>query len=230
MKLVVGVISTDCNDYEIKAQSVWKKYMHMNPNVIAYFLKFDNTKPNNSFIEDTFYCHANDQKETIETMVHKSLEFMKIMLEDDSWDYILRTNLSSVFNWDRVLSFLSKYNNFDVIANKVTPPFPNAWPVSAIPTGCGMFLSRKAVNGIVTEWLKDPNLSNFIYPDDVMIGILLGRSGFNVLANYNYEMILPYMGVNHRYFHLRCKMFNEPIHRVQHEIPMMEKWIEAWYG
>ena len=116
MKLVVGVIATDC-DYQINAQLVWKQYMHKNPNIKVYFLKFDNSKPDKSFGDDTFYCHSNSGKETIETMVTKSLEFMKVMLEDDSWDYILRTNLSSVFHWDRVLSLLSQNNHFDVIAN-----------------------------------------------------------------------------------------------------------------
>ena len=229
MKLVVGVIATDNDDYQKNAQSVWKQYMHKNPNIKAFFLKFDNNKPNKSFVDDTFYCHLNNDTETIETMVLKSLEFMKVMLEDDSWDYMLRTNLSSVFHWDRVLSLLHQNSHFDVIANNVTPPFPNAWSVPIIPTGCGMFLSRKAVNGIVSEWLKDQVLLNFIHPDDVMIGILLGRAGFNVIANYPFEVILPYMGINHRYFHLRCKMFNEPHLRITYEIPMMEKWINTWY-
>ena len=68
-----------------------------------------------------------------------------------------------------------------------------------------------------------------MYPDDVMIGILLGRAGFHTIANYNYETVLPYMDPNTYFFHLRCKMFNEPLLRVLHKVPMMEKWITKWY-
>ena len=83
-----------------------------------------------------------------------------------------------------------------------------------------MFLLRRAVNSIVDEWKKDPSLLNFMYPDDVMIGILLGRAGFHTIANYNYETVLPYMDPNTYFVHLRCKMFNEPLLRVLHEVPM----------
>lgn len=229
MKLVVGIIATDADHYQTQAQELWKKYMHKNENVASYFLKFDDSKPDRHFDQETFSCLSEDSSENIRSMVVKSLKFMEVMLKKDSWDYMLRTNLSSVFNWNLVLNMLQQNQHFDVIANNVLPPYPNAWPVPIIPTGCGMFLSRRAVNGIVDEWKKDPSLLNFMYPDDVMIGILLGRAGFHTIANYNYETVLPYMDPNTYFFHLRCKMFNEPFLRVLHELPMMEKWIAKWY-
>ena len=229
MKLVVGIIATDDDYYQVQAQELWKKYMHKNENVTSYFLKFDESKPDRHFHEETFSCLSKYPIENIQSMVVKSLKFMEVMSKKDSWDYMLRTNLSSVFNWNIVLTMLQQNRHFDVIANNVLPPYPNAWPVPIIPTGCGMFLSRRAVNGIVDEWKKDPSLLNFMYPDDVMIGILLGRAGFHTIANYNYETVLPYMDPNTYFFHLRCKMFNEPLLRVLHKVPMMEKWITKWY-
>ena len=229
MRLVVGIIASDNDEYQVKAQKVWKKYMNKNENIQSYFLKINNTKPDLNFDEETFSCQSEFENENTHNMVIKTLKFMQVMLEKDTWDYMLRTNLSSVFKWDTVLSLLHQNQHFDVIANNVPPPYPNAWPVPIIPTGCGMFLSRKAVQGVVDEWIKDPQLLNYQHPDDVMIGILLGRAGFHTIANYNYEIVLPYMEVNNNFFHLRCKMFNEPILRVLHELPMMKKWIKSWY-
>ena len=230
MKLIVGIIATDHDAYQTEAQKVWKTYMHKHSDVTSFFLKVDNTKQDCLFDQETFYSTSRCPVETVQNMVIKSLKFMEVMLKKESWEYMLRTNLSSVFNWNIVLTILSNNRHCDVIANNVSQPHPNAWPVNIIPTGCGMFLSRKAVVGIVDEWKKDPDLLNFQHPDDVMIGILLARAGFTTIANYNYDIVLPYMGTNINFFHLRCKMFNEPILRVCYEIPMMQKWINSWYA
>ena len=79
--------------------------------------------------------------------------------------------------------------------------------------------------GVVVEWNKDPQLINYEHPDDVMIGILSGRADFHTIANYNFEIVLLYMEVKNSFFHVRCKMLNEPILCVIHELPMMKKWI-----
>ena len=234
IKLLVGIIATDSNDYEISAQNnIWKTYMNIHPNVRSFFLKFATTTTTSiTTTNDTFYCPVPSQaQENNNISVLKTLEFMKYMLQyDDSWDYMLRTNLSSLFHWDRVISLISQNTRFDVIANNVLPPYPNAWPVPVIPSGCGMFLSRKAVRSVVDEWYKDPVLSLYIHPEDVTIGILLGRAGYDTIVNYHYEVVLPYMEPNDRFFHLRTKMFDDTKDRVDHEIPMMKKWIQYWYS
>ena len=205
MKLIVGILATDDNDYEIGAQQAWKKYMHFN--------------------EETFSCLSQHPFE----MVLKSLKFMEVILKKDSWDYMLRTNLSSVFNWNIVLNMLEQNKCYDVIANNGSPTFFNPSPITSIPNGNGIFLSRRAVTGIVQEWKKDTSLLNFTYPENVMIGVLLDRAGFQNIANYNYETVLPYMNTNKHFFHIRCKIFNDPLLRVIHELPLMDKWITTWY-
>ena len=93
--------------------------MHKNENVTSYFLKFDESKPDRHFHEETFSCLSEYPIENIQSMVVKSLKFMEVMSKKDSWDYMLRTNLSSVFNWNIVLTMLQQNRHFDVIANNV---------------------------------------------------------------------------------------------------------------
>ena len=64
----------------------------------------------------------------------------------------------------------------DVIANNISPPYPNTWPIPIIPTGY--------------KWRKNSPLLNFLDPDNVMIVILGGCAGFHTIANYNYETVL----------------------------------------
>ena len=227
MKLIVGILATDDTDYEIGAQQEWKKYMHKHENVMSFFLKFDDSKPDLHFNEETFSCLSEHLFENIRNMVLKSLKFMEVMLKKDSWDYMLRTNLSSVFNWNIVLNMLEQKKCYDVIANNGSPTFFNPSPITSIPNG--NFLSRRAVTGRVQEWKKDTSLLNFTYPENVMIGVLLDRAGFQNIANYNYETVLPYMNTNKHFFHIRCKIFNDPLLRVIHELPLMDKWITTWY-
>ena len=86
MKLVVGIIATDDDYYQVQAQELWKKYMHKNENVTSYFLKFDESKPDRHFHEETFSCLSEYPIENIQSMVVKSLKFMEVMLKKDSWD------------------------------------------------------------------------------------------------------------------------------------------------
>ena len=83
MKLVVGIIATDADHYQIQAQELWKKYMHKNENVTSFFLKFDDTKPDHHFDGETFSCLSEEPVENIRNMVVKSLKFMEVMLKKD---------------------------------------------------------------------------------------------------------------------------------------------------
>ena len=55
MKIAVGIVATDKDEYQREAQDVWKRYMHSHTNVCSYFLKYDNTKRNRTFDGDTFF-------------------------------------------------------------------------------------------------------------------------------------------------------------------------------
>ena len=108
MRLLVGIIVSDNDEYQVKAQKVWKKYMNKNENIKSYFLKINNSKPDLNFDQETFSCQSEFENENTHNMVIKTLKFMQVMLQKDTWDHMLRTNLLSVFKWDTVLSLLNQ--------------------------------------------------------------------------------------------------------------------------
>ena len=64
MQLIVGIIAIDCNEYQIKAQKLWKKYVNKNENIQSYFLKMGNTKPD----LENFSCRTEFENENTHNM------------------------------------------------------------------------------------------------------------------------------------------------------------------
>ena len=58
MRLIVGNIASDNDEYQVKAQKVWKKYMNKNENIQYYFVKIENTKPEKTLMKRLF-SHPN---------------------------------------------------------------------------------------------------------------------------------------------------------------------------
>jgi hypothetical protein len=214
MKLIVGIIAHDADEYVRQAQQI-SRWSYRDTE--SYYIKFGSESVE-KITPGTYYAPALHE-ETVETAIIKVLHFMKYALTRE-WDFMLRTNLSSVFHWGRAFEMLDQYGkSHDVIGNIVFNDFV---------TGCGMFLSRSVVKGIVDLWLKGEHIE--LNYDDVVLGRLIKKSGFpmSTWKHTEYLMVKPMMDVRtaDNYFHLRCKLTTDVPTRVLYEIPMMKKFVE----
>jgi hypothetical protein len=211
MKLIVGIIAHDADEYVRRAQKISRwSYRDME----SYYIKFG-SEPTEKIVENVYYAPGLHD-ETVETGIIKVLYFMKFALTKE-WDFMLRTNLSSIFHWGRVFDMLKQYKNFPVIGNIVNNDFV---------TGCGMFLSRRVVQGIVDTWIGGEHIE--LTYDDIVIGQLIKKSGFPMSTWKHTEYLMARPNMDPRtadnYFHIRCKLSTDVMTRVQYEIPMMERF------
>ena len=221
-------IASDTTAHYREAQNVCRSYMHRHPNVRSVFAKMTtSTHPAADVLEgDVFTCTV-PFVEDASNMLAKSIQCMRMLQRDAGWDYVLRTNLSSIFHWERTLAMLAENSTHDVIASIVYGG------TDGFPTGCGMFLSRRAVAHILDAWdkLEHPILTTLL--DDEYIGVLLRSEGASPLSwqHVDYHMTTPLTEIDSVSFHRRCKQIGMCAEeRLAIEIPMMRTWIEAWYG
>lgn len=101
MKLTVLVIANDTLPIYTEHQRLWRLYSKSHPDVTVYFLhqREDVTTP---FVdEDRIWVHG---RECLETIFDKTVAAFKF-LPAGSYDFLVRTNLSSVWNFSKLLEF-----------------------------------------------------------------------------------------------------------------------------
>lgn len=215
MKLIVGIIAHDADEYVRCSQEI-SRWAYRNTE--SYFIKFG-TEPNEKVTTDTYYAPGL-HPETVETAIIKVLYFMRYALTKE-WDFMLRTNLSSTFHWERVFQMLTENKSHDVIGNIVQNEFV---------TGCGMFLSRKVVQALVDLWTAGEPIE--LTYDDVIIGRMIQKCGFPVSSwkHTTYLHTRPHMDVREAdsHFHIRSKLGTDVAMRVRDEIPMIQKFVDYW--
>jgi len=174
-KVLILIIASDNHPAFLELQEVWQSYMNSRPEEItAYFIKGDPLLESDSEqMGNTLYTKTLDNykpgilKKTI-------LSLAALEKELDGYEYILRTNLSSVYDYTKLLEFcqtLPKERCY--AARPLFPSYEVPAEYSKIPFGwgAGFIMSPDLAKLIVKEKEKLYARINDI-PDDVMIGAL----------------------------------------------------------
>ena len=202
-------------------QDIWRSYFYKHPNVTCFFVKMTNIKyyDNNVFLkDDTIYVHGKESH--VPGILDKTLKSFKFLLDENfNFDYILRTNLSSVWNFHKLYNILE--NNPTFILGGILGP--NGQFIS----GAGMLLRKDICKFIV----DNQNLINYKIIDDVAIGRLLFDAGFKFETltrheTYKYNSDTDLLKAVEDFYHFRCK-FNE---NRQKDICVMQKLVKMIYG
>ena len=106
------IISSDTDPVYAEHRKVWLSYMNSNPQIECYFIQYRNGPQE---IEgNTFWLNG---VESFEKIITKTLDSFNYFLKND-YDFIVRTNLSSLWNFNVLLEHLETlprkkvYNGF----------------------------------------------------------------------------------------------------------------------
>jgi len=203
IKLIVLIIASDYPNHYIEMQNIWKKYMNSNTNIKSYFLKSKIDIQDNIVInenENTIY--VKNSESLIPGIFHKTIESIKyfLNLSDSHFDYIYRTNLSSLLNLDKMHYFIHNnkvnYGGFIGYHNDIE-----------FASGSGFFLSRDACEYLIKNSID----INIEIPDDVLIGYIMNKKyqidfiNRNDITNEDNKIPMD----SNTIFHYRCKSNNE---------------------
>lgn len=158
------VIASDADPVYVEHKKVWSTYMNSNPAIESYFIQYRDGLQD---IEgNTFWLTG---EESLPGILHKTLDSFDYFLKKDKYDFIIRTNLSSVWNFHVLLKYLEtlpKENVYNgIIGDHKGIPFIS---------GSGFIMSLDVAK-LLLENRKIAEQVNII--DDVDIGYTLNTLG-----------------------------------------------------
>jgi hypothetical protein len=200
MKLIILILAND-NEHYLQMQNLWRKYMNTHQNIKSYFIKYNIKNDIDIFVEgDTIYIKGNSES-FIPGCLDKTIKSFEYILNNESFDYIIRTNMSSVWDLNKIYNLLlsNKFCASGVIGNDNSQIFIS---------GAGMLFNRDICNLII----QNKNQLDYNILDDMSISTLLSK--LNIIPTpltrfeaYNYEN--NYENINNNlidnHYHFRCK-------------------------
>jgi hypothetical protein len=202
MKIIILILANDSGIY-LECQKLWKTYMNLHPNIKSYFIKFNPELTTDILVDNnTIFIKGNES--FIPGCLIKTLESINYVLKNEDFDFIFRTNMSSVVNLNNLYNFVinNKNDYSGVIGRHNNINFAS---------GAGILLSKQMCCNLITY----KNLLDYNLLDDVSIGILFQNNNVRIFPltrfeAYNYENNLNQITEEmiNNFYHFRCKSDN----------------------
>jgi hypothetical protein len=210
MKILMLIISSDNEHVYAEHRKFWLTYMNSSPSIEAYFIQYRNGPQ--EIQGNTFWLSG---KESLKHLTTKTIDSMKYFLTKDSYDFIVRTNMSSFWNFKALIKFLEtlpKQNVYSgIIGNHNGIPFVS---------GSGFIMS----NDVAKLLIDNRNIAESVcIVDDVDIGYTMDKLGVPFSLGKRTDFYSMNMYLNHIYdtdtYHYRIK-WNDSSKRLE-EVDVM---------
>jgi hypothetical protein len=174
MSIIVLIIDSDgphIYNYQ-ECRRYWRKYMNLFANIKCYFLRYSNTIEDNIFIDnDNNTMYIKGEESFMPGIMNKTLDAMNYFLNED-FDFLVRTNLSSVWDFYKLQDELNKTPSTNLIKAIVG----NYYGIN-FPSGAGYILTKDIVRLLVNNRYRFNRTD--IY-DDVSLGFVLNDLGIKI--------------------------------------------------
>ena len=170
-KLLVLIIASDNRPVYLELQDAWRSYMHRDPlHIRAYFIKGDPLLEADFKVEnDVIWCKTEECERP--GIINKTLLSLQALMPImDQFDYVLRTNLSSFYIFDRLLNILQESPRTMFCLGSFFH-----WYQDKLPSGCGYIISVDLARKMCAQ--KDELMNNADLPDDAISGSFIMRAG-----------------------------------------------------
>jgi len=203
------VISSDTEPVYEKHREVWRSYMNKNPYIESYFIQY---RDGPSGIEgDTFWLTG---KESFQGIITKTIDSLKFFLNKDSYDFIIRTNMSSLWNFKALLSFLETLPKEGVYSGII-----GNYRGTQFASGSGFIMSIDVAKLLINNRTIAES-SNII--DDVDIGYTMNKLGVGIIPGKRTDFYSMEMYLSHNYdssqYHYRVKWNNASLRYEEAEV------------
>jgi hypothetical protein len=179
MKILVLVISGgECPIYN-KNKELLQTNTH--PLVTTRFIEYSQSVSEITLIDDTLLLPGS---ESLKLITYKTIDSIEYFLSDKSFTHVIRTNLSSVWHFPRLISYLETREKTRLFTGIIGDTGKNSFV-----SGAGMYMSRD-----IAEILIKYKKTAFIcpYQDDVAISYTLRDLGVNITPSQNrIDLITP---------------------------------------
>ena len=181
-KYIFLIIDSDNLPYYEYNRNIIKKY-HNNDEIKSIFIRFDKSINDIKIKNDTMYIPGNESY--IPGILEKTLIAMHYCYDNFNFDYIVRTNLSSFWNYK-----LLKEQNFDK-KNYIGALIGEHNGIK-FPAGSGFILSKD----MVELCIKNKDKFDYSLPDDVSFGKFFYENDKIIKANPRYDFLTNLNEIN----------------------------------
>lgn len=226
IKILVLIIASDNYPVYVELQKVWRSYMHYNPKQVqAYFMKSDPNLPAMSLIADDVIW-----SKTSETLapgiINKTIQSMEALLPriKTEFDYVLRTNLSSFYAFDRLLDFLQNMPAKNVYCGTCYGEVPGG------ASGSGYILSSDMAELLVQN---KSYFYNQLPPDDVLVANFFKSKNIAPIHHERMDLMPLKVWENNKYFIpsgiFQFRVKNEPHLRLTDDVYVHNQLAKKFY-
>lgn len=185
-RCIILIIATNDTQHFINCRNVWKKYMNLYSDIKIFFIYGKLLSPlldknENDLVFDSVV-------DSNVATIHKSLLAMKYISCNYTYDYLIRTNLSTFWNIKLLPDLLDKCPK-----NKCYSGAHNLSPFYINNNNNNKLITTNLYSGICIIFTPDivdlifNNLTkiNFTLPDDISIGLFMSDFEFNSFTTNN---------------------------------------------
>jgi hypothetical protein len=214
MRVLVLVISSDNFPVYALHRDVWRTYMKSHPNIDCFFIQYNPLVFVPILTNDTLTLRGQERYSTV---LAKTVDALAYLLPRRPYTHIVRTNLSSVWNFSRLIEVLAS--------------LPSQRLYGGLPLGKG------GASGAGILWTRDvaellianrKTLLSIGTADDDDIGTFLQAVGVPLTITHRVDFLSLAHYIEHNdkippgSFHYRVKQPN-PEHRLNEEPEMMRR-------
>jgi hypothetical protein len=108
MNIIILIIASDENSKYIEMQNIWRRYMNNHSNIKSFFIKSTNTIDQNVILDyNTNTMYIKNDETYIPGILEKTVHAIQFCIHNFNYDYIYRTNLSSLLDINKFYNFIS---------------------------------------------------------------------------------------------------------------------------
>lgn len=245
MKVLNIIIYNSTPLYELLKEQ-WTRYMNIHPNVISYFV-IKSPHINSDYLIDEYsrMILIKGNEGFIPHIFEKTAYAIKILLEKEEFqdvDFVIRTNMSSFWRWDKTLEYLKDKPKINFVSASIYPHphiegliYPYDERVILYPHGCAIIMSKDVAqlwgNNIYYQKRLDDQ-------DDVTFGKLLKDNSIQITPcpprydiNYlNIKELYPDLTkIPNDVYHIRMSTLGEFGGRDIYEVKNYKLCVEHFY-
>ena len=181
-KCILLVIASNNTEYYKNARRIWKKYMNINPDIKVFFVYEELSTPlEDSDESDIIY---NDIAIQPNSILNKTLRAMYAINKYYSYDYFIRTNISTFWDLNRIQLLLEQCpktvcyaGGHDLSPFLIYDKDPHIINTQLYSGVCIIFTPD-----IVQNILDNIHKLNFGLPDDISIGLYMSNIKCNTMT------------------------------------------------
>jgi len=181
-KIIILIIDSDGEPCYVKNREILRKYIHLYPSIKSFFVRLTPDQSDPIRLEgDILFCKGTES--FYPGILNKTLAAMEYCVKNYSFDYILRTNLSSFWNLPRLLEVIKQLPMTDCIFSPYCRGYHILNTRVDFPSGCG-FISSK---DIIQKFIDHRDLFLDTVVDDVSFGVCCMRLQIPLLESVKYD-------------------------------------------